>query len=211
MRTDRRHWLCALSTCAVLFAAAGCDDDGADGGLVVRLESDLALPKDLDLLRVEVTQNGQLLLQKERDLPDAYAMPLEFQITPTGDSSDVLVRAVGYKYGEPRIERSAILSVPTDRTALLTLPLRFVCLGRVNADGASSCGEEQTCRAGECGTARESSAALPIYDARALAEPGLHDAAAPECLDVMACFEGASEVDVDASLESCAATVQRPS
>src|SRR5262245_13343234 len=90
----------------------GCEDEPAHGMLVVRVESDLALPKDLDLVRLDVTRGKQSLLAKERDLYDPQSRLLEFSIPFDGDATPVDAHAVGYKAGEPQVERRAITPLP---------------------------------------------------------------------------------------------------
>ena len=88
---------CALALIASFLFA--CEDEPARGALVVRVESDLALPKDLDLVRVDVMRGKQSLLAKERDLYDPQSRLLEFTIPFDGDTTPVEAVAVGYKSG----------------------------------------------------------------------------------------------------------------
>jgi hypothetical protein len=56
--------LVASSLCA-------CEDEPASGQLIVRVDSDLALPKDLDLVRLDVTRGKQCAAKPAPRAPDA--------------------------------------------------------------------------------------------------------------------------------------------
>ena len=186
---------------AFLVAAAliACGDDSERGTLVVRVESDLALPKDLDLVRVEVTRRGETLLAKERDLFDPQSRALEFTIPSDGDSSPVRALAVGYKQGEVRVERLAITQLPRSQKRLLTLPLRYLCSGK-----QSECKADETCDQGVCTKALVRSESLPEYG-DAESERARPDANAGNCMNVVECFTEASVPAVDSG--SCSFAV----
>ena len=68
-----------------------------------------------------------------------------------------------------RVVREAIVAMPKDHTALLRMPLHWLCDGKVEPDGAdgfrSDCAEGHTCVAGACASADVDVDALPDYSA----------------------------------------------
>ena len=66
--------------CATFALACGSSNTPAPtGALDVVLLSDMALPKDLDRVRVQVTQRGRTLLKKENDVgPGELLLPAIF-------------------------------------------------------------------------------------------------------------------------------------
>ena len=216
-----RHVLRGLRLAAALLVAflSGCKVDNVpEGALVVALETDLSLPKDVDHVRLEWSQDGRLLHSEEHELGEGQMrLPSEFRVRYPGNDRPVLVRALASRAGELRIERSAITPVPRAFVGLLRLPLGYLCTGQVEGE-ESSCGPGQTCRQGECADAALSGE-LPRYDPerstrvdaqRAAADGGSVDASTADgagegCFDVASCF--ASVYDVDVALDSCAFTL----
>jgi hypothetical protein len=49
-----------------------------------------------------------------------------------------LIRAVGFKAGVARVERSVVTTVPSDFFAMLRLPLTYLCAGTAREDGSST-------------------------------------------------------------------------
>ena len=197
-----RGKLCVLG---LLGISMGCekDDSGAvHNGLVAVIESDLAVPKDLDRVSLEVMQNEQTQALVERDLTGPEkTLPQTFPLKLQG-SGDVTVTAIGYKDGTPRAQRTAIVKVPKSYVGLVRLPLNFLCEHMVTADGGSSCGEGNTCIQGLCGPAQLDNVPHyeepkpPAYDGT----QGL-DGGTSACFDAQSCFAGALPVEIER--ESC--------
>ena len=125
----------------------------AAGGLVVVVESDLAIPNDIDRITLEATQVSSTLLHEDRQAgPGHLLIPAEFAIASTGNGAPVIVHAVAYKNGAPRVERTAVTPIPGDHLGVLHIPLNYLCDGTAKQDGTSSCGDSKTCRQGTCAT-----------------------------------------------------------
>ena len=90
----------------------------------------MSIPKDIDHVRLTVRQQGQSLLQVDRDVgPKALLMPASFDVKSNGDGAPVAVQAVAYKNGQARVERDAVTPIPPDHVGELRLPLNYLCVG----------------------------------------------------------------------------------
>ena len=207
------------------FAVAGCKVDNVpEGALIVALETDLALPKDIDRVRVEWSQDGRVLHTEEQELGEGHMLlPADFRVRYPGNDRPLLIRAVAWSGKDARIERSAVTPVPHTFVGVVRLPLSFLCTGQVTAAGESSCGQDQTCRQGECSTAVLSNDEVVRFTGdsksrsnavRAAVDGGgsgldastlVGGAAEQGCFDVASCFS--SLYDVDVELETCAFTL----
>src|SRR5690349_18006858 len=90
-----------------LALSAGCSEKGEKpaGGLSVEVSTELAVPKDIDLLRFEVRRFEKALATEERIIGEGNALlPTIFQVAPTGDAQPVVIRGIALKDGEPRIQ-----------------------------------------------------------------------------------------------------------
>jgi hypothetical protein len=190
---------------ATLAAAAGCGEASksaasASGGLEIVLVSDMSIPRDIDHVRLEVTQHGKSLLHVERDVGEGeLLLPASFAVNGTGDTAPVTVQGVAYKGGDPRVERRAVTPIPSERVGLLRLALNYLCVGtaQADADGAvtSTCPDGTTCVQGSCETPKVSESSLPTYTPSDRA--GVDGGAPSGCFDVLQCFSAALPVKVD--------------
>jgi hypothetical protein len=157
------------------------------------------MPKDIDRIRFEVTQGMTLRTEDHLLGPGQFLMPAEFRLKPLGNSEPVLIRAIGYKAGIARIERSVITSIPSDFLAMVRLPLSYLCAGTARDDDTSTCGDQQTCKVGLCQSAVVEASTLPTYAPGPWsgAESGKRDPSANECFDVLSCFTQAFRVTVE--------------
>ena len=198
MRAGRIQLACSF----LMVVGMGCGKDQAkpdQGGLVVVIDTDLSLPQDLDRVHLEITQVGKSLLTQDQDLgPGHLLVPAEFRIASPGNSMPVIVRGVGFKKGEARIERSAVTPVPRDHLGLVRLPLNYLCDGTARPDGTSTCGNGLTCKQGTCRTSMVAPAELPVYSG---ADGGTGTSTVPGatggCFDVLACFADAAPATIE--------------
>jgi hypothetical protein len=202
--TYRSLWV-ALSVLSSLAACGG--DNSSAGGLVVRVESDLSMPKDFDRITLEITQSGTLLLSKDSPVGEGQLLlPAEFPIGPTAGALPVTVHGVAYSKGHPVIERTVVTPVPATHVALLHLPLNYLCLGTTHEDGSSTCGADETCNQGLCASTAAADSDLTDFDspeARAAARSAAAGGNA-KCFDVLQCMADAAKATLDAS---CSFTV----
>jgi hypothetical protein len=207
-----RRAIAFLSSCFVVCWFVACDsgEKGSEGngGLVVLLESDLSIPKDIDHVTVDVTQFGNTILHVDKDIgAGALRFPAPLRVDPTGNTRPVVIHGVASKDGTPRIERSAVTSVPTAYVAEIRLPFDYLCDGTADADGTSTCDDGQTCKLGTCDSTtvpKSEVTRLPTSPSGALVDGGFSgtsgvDGGAGNCFDVVACMQGQPTVAVNAS------------
>ena len=217
---DSRQRLAALLLgllgCALL---ASCKVDNAPaGGLVLSLETDLAVPKDIDRVELEITQEGKLIRLDEQPIGSGHTLlPTEIRLAYPGNDRPLLIRATAFHGAEARIERSSVTPVPRSWLGLVRMPLSYLCDGTALPEGGSTCGEGNTCNQGTCGSAelplddqqRYTPGAQPQKPSRNAADSGMlsgnvigdapADAAQSGCFDVSTCFAKAQLLDIDAS------------
>ncbi len=194
---------------AVLAACSKAGSLEATGALEIVLESDMSMPKDIDRMRLDVTQKGQSLLHVDREVgPGELLIPASFEVTSNGDGDPVTIQGVAYKNGQVRVERDAITPIPQGHTGELQLALNYLCVGQAetDADGGvdSTCPDGLTCVEGSCTTSTVPPSAVPTYEPGAvgganggpMGASGI-DAGASGCFDVQGCFASATAASVN--------------
>ena len=208
----------ALLAALVVGSVWGCSGDTlpAPGELMVAVTTDMALPKDFDTIHLEVLTNGQTQFANDYAVgPDGLRTPATIGLIAGKNSSiPTHIRVIarqGGEHGTARVLREAVVTVPTDRLAMLQLSVGWLCNGSakepapgevVNAD----CSDGQTCIAGSCAKAAIDASDLPDYDAKAVFGGGT-EAGGGECFDTLGCFAQARSATVDRA--SC--TIDKPS
>ncbi|XXX76402.1 hypothetical protein WMF30_53015 [Sorangium sp. So ce134] len=208
---------------AVAAAVAACAGACADQGeILLVVQTDLAVPKDVDAITVEVETDGALLFsssfpqgQGELELPGTLG------VVSRDPDKLVTARAIAWRGGTPRIVREAVTRAPEGRVAMLRLPLHWLCdglAGPAEAPAAGACrgatagdpASAETCVLGACAPATVDPGALPDYAAADVFGGGSGSGVDGRCFDVTACFEGAApaEVRVD-ELAGCSAPGDR--
>lgn len=193
---------------ALAASAMGCTPE-ADGQLMLAVQTDMSLPKDIDAIRIEVFNEGVPKFRKDYErlgtfdgeirLPGTLAL-----IAPDKPDSAITVSVsarMGGANGKVRVLRQVVTTVPQDRIASLQIPLRFVCDGSgedENGEAVSTCPEGQTCIAGSCADREIDSSTLPDYVEEDVFADG-------ECFDPATCWGFPIVTDVDASDCSIAA------
>jgi hypothetical protein len=202
----RARHAAALGLCALGLAAfaPGCSTK-VIGQIVLVIQTDLSLPKDIDTIRIEVLNEGVPKFKNDYDrlgskdgkirLPGTLA--LDAPENPTDAISIIVSARSGGKDGLVRVVREVVTTVPPGRSAELDLPIEFLCIGSgklENGNVASTCADGETCIAGKCVDAKVDSSTLPDY----LDKSALGDGS---CLDVASCFDSGAIAAVD--LASC--------
>lgn len=157
-----RRALAALSVLAMVIAPA-CKKDRDNTKIVVAVWSDLAVPTELDEIRVEVvgpTQTGT----KTFPLTGPGKLPVQLELVPLGDKNATFaVKAVGLRSLVEGVSQTARVSFVSGKALLLKLFLGRACQGK-------TCTGDYTCAQGICdqpiavGT-------LPPYDPNNLQGP----------------------------------------
>ncbi len=173
-------WLAGRASCCVLLAS--CTKGKPAGELVVVVTTDLSVPKDIDALHANVSlASGQTLLNQDSPLgPAGLRLPATLGVVAGPDTkAPVTIQVSGVRNGATRLTRQAVVTVPTDRVATLSMPLDWLCIG-------VSCRAGETCQAGACASATAVPDDLPVSGT----EGGTADAG-DACFDTTACFESA--------------------
>jgi hypothetical protein len=184
------------------------------GELVVVVQTDMSLPKDIDTIRIEVlvygapkhdeyyekigTDEGSILLPATLGLlvPDDPSTPVTVRVTARRGGRD----------GEVRVLREVVTTVPPDRIAMLPIPIQFLCDGSAKEEGGrvvTTCeNAEDTCIAGECAPKAIAAAQLANLSPEPASDVDDSAGGAPEdCFDVATCFESGAPAELD--LVSC--------
>ncbi|RYZ07129.1 MAG: hypothetical protein EOO73_13815 [Myxococcales bacterium] len=180
----------------------GCapTSEAARGQLIVSIDTDMAIPKDLSAIRVQVDvyrgNEWQPKFDREFEVAPSKGavtfLPATLAVV-AGETAEETVRVEVQglsEQGEERVLRRAITTVPADRIALLRMPLSWSCLDEL------ACDETQTCQLGRCTDATVGVEDLPSYEPEEVfggAEaPGGTDG---RCFAVESCFSESFEVE----------------
>lgn len=173
---------------AALLAAA-CTPQTGEVMLVV--QSDMELPKDVDTLRIEVSALGkpaayeydhQHLGEPSRQ---TIQLPATIGILPSEDdpSLPITVRVLGKRGGYSglvRVLNEITTTIPSDRIATLQMPVQFLCMDRIGT--SKECQPGTRCVGGACVPSGVDATSLPDYS-----EPEVFGEGS--CLSVAACFD----------------------
>jgi hypothetical protein len=192
-RARRFAWSSAVAA-GVAFVLIACGAVKQRGELMLAMQTDLELPKDVDSVRIEVTSFGKTLFAQDYPVgPDGVKIPATLGVVgdPSSPSTPVEVRVIASQSGTLRVLRNVTTTVPADRTAILRMPLAWLCWNQVTTDSTntaqSSCPTGQTCVAGECTSNLVNSDDLKDFDPAAVFG-GSGDATGGACFDTVACF-----------------------
>jgi hypothetical protein len=189
------------------------DDPKKRGQVIVSLDTDMALPDEVDNVWIQVAVRGDSLLDNSYpvgSLPTEQKIPGTLTIVGGDDpSTPITIRVAGRKLGTWRTYREIVTTVPANRTALLRMPLQWLCDGsaQLPADSAdalpgmqkpeSTCEPGYTCRAGTCQPSEVEEVMLGTYDPRLVFGGGdLPEKGA--CFDTVPCMIGGTIAEPDA-------------
>lgn len=199
----------AAALLALSFACTTTKHEPKRGELVLYLQTDLSIPKDVSSIRVEVLKTGRVQFAQTYLVGPSplLQMPATLSIVAGDDPSEpvsirILARQVPKgadgDQGVPRVLREIVTTVPPNRSALLPVTLQWLCAdGKsvvVSGDQVSNaCGEGETCIAGACETQDVDSSTLADFD------PKVTEGTAPDsgCFDVLTCLGNAPLAPVD--------------
>ena len=194
----------AIALVAAGLAQPGCgSSSSAPGGLTLVVRSDLAFPKDLEWVTVEVRDDGKPLGGPNPLFSERFPIPTsDWKIPATlgivnhhGDATPIAVRVTSGKGATARIQRDVFTTVPSDRNGELSVYLQWLSDGSADPTSPAACPAGQTNVAGTCTDAHVDGAALADYDpARVF---GAATAQQGQAFDVLSCFDAPQPVAAD--------------
>lgn len=199
---------------AAIGAVACTADDAPLSQVVVSFETDMAVPESIDTLTVAVQRRGETLLRKNYSVGSQGEARLPATLTIAAEGPPrvpVTVSVSGAKQGHWRTFRELTTVLPEGRSALLRMPVQWLCDGQLIADPSggdtpllrSTCDKGFTCRAGECDQNQIGDPdVLPAYEPAAVFG-GSEDANRGACFDTLACMQTGHAVqpDIDCTIE----------
>jgi hypothetical protein len=107
---------------------ASCSEDARIGQLVVTIQTDMAMPDQIDNVNVQVTRNtGSISYKQDFEVGAQmgdYRVPGTISLYPEdGFEGPVTVRVMGRRQNVWRTYREAVISIPNDRVAELRMPV----------------------------------------------------------------------------------------
>lgn len=215
VRTGMAAALIALGAAASAAGGAACS--GSRGQLMFVFQTDMSLPKDIDAIRLLVTVEGAVVFDEtyvKLGDEDSIKLPATLGfLTPDDPAQALHLRVIASRGGDEGVEviREVVTTVPEGRTAMLQVPVQFLCYGlaeverdaqgnvKRDASGAvvvkSSCDEGKTCVAGSCKDAAVPSDDLPDYAPAEVFGGGSGDGDGL-CFDTLDCFAEGSPAEV---------------
>jgi DNA-binding beta-propeller fold protein YncE len=197
-----RGALVAFAVLGVTGLAASCaDDPGHKGELMIVIQTDMALPKDVDRARIEVIAYGDHLhdeMYERLGSEESLKLPGTLGVLVGEDpQTPVTMRITAWQGANPRVLREAVSTVPENRLAQLRMPVQWLCDGTAvdagdgSGDVVSTCGAGKTCVAGSCVSTEVDSSELPDYDEEDVFGGGSGDGDG-SCFDTAQCMRGAT-------------------
>lgn len=213
VRMMNRRWLNWSQLFRVLLAclaltACKADDPKVRGQLMVVLQTDMSLPKDVTQVKILVKMGGKPYHDKNYIIAPGEnwkeKLPATLAVVASVDDPTprVEVTVVGLRKTEARVFAQAVTTIPEERTATLFVPIQWLCEGQVaelpkDAGYVSTCepkdGKAQACRAGTCEDVTVDEDDLEDYDPSDVFG-GADDPKDGLCFDTLKCFAESSKV-----------------
>jgi hypothetical protein len=206
----------ALGSTLVVAPACSGNKEPAPGQLMLSIQTDMAIPKDVDTVRIEVSAYGNLLFGNDYQVgASGLRIPATLALVAGKDpAAPVRIRVIARKggnNGKARVLREVVTTVPTDRIAMLRIPIHWLCDGsaveQTPGDVQSSCTQGQVCVAGTCQDPSLRVTSLETFAPEAVFGGASGPGVGGTCLDTVACFSQGQQAAVD--LATC--TVPVPS
>ncbi len=209
-----------MGLAGIVLACAPACSTKQSGQLMLALQTDMSLPKDIDRVRIEVTRadSGAEIFKKDFErlgTDKAIRLPATLGITAPEDvSAAVKVRIIATQGSDDSVQvlREIVTTIPTDRAATLPITLEFLCNGsgeaerdqnnKVKRDASgvvlvkSTCPDKQTCVAGLCAPSEVPSQDLPDYVEADVFGGGTGNGDGV-CFDTSRCFTNGADVVLD--------------
>jgi hypothetical protein len=196
--------------------ATGCERDiDRPGQLIVTIDTDMALPDQVDHLYVRVQVRGDTKFENDYQVGSRTeaAIPATLNLVSYSESSEpVTVKIAGSKATDEGISwrtyREATMTIPQDRIARLHMPIQWLCKGQAESANQtdsplekprakSTCDDGYACRAGRCEKVQVDSKRLPDYAPEDVFGGG-KTAEEGSCFDTLGCMAQGRTVTPDA-------------
>ncbi len=196
------HVVRALLACMAL-TACKADEPPVRGQLMVVLQTDMSLPKDVTQVKILVKRGGKPYHDKNYIIAPGEnwvsKLPATLAVVAAVDdpTPPVEVTVVGLRKAEARVFAQAVTTIPERRTATLFVPIQWLCEGQVrslpqDAGYVSTCepkgGDAYACRAGTCENVEVEEGDLKDYDPSDVFG-GADDPKEGLCFETVDCFE----------------------
>ena len=227
-RITRSAFLACVAATTIAAASSGCTADTVtQGELILAVQTDMSLPKDVDEVRIEVTSFGNIVFKNRYPVgAGGLRIPATLGILPGANARAlVTIRVIAMQRGKPRMLREVVTTVPASRLATLRLPIQWLSDGSAKVQGSdtstdggtsfrslhpaagevgdeiieSTCPSEQTNIAGDCVDWNIDSDTLPDYSAEDVFGGGKEDGTGGSCFDTLGCMSSAVTVEPDGS------------
>lgn len=202
------HRTAALGFFVVAGAAPSCAAPPAPGEVMMVVETDMSLPKDVDTVKIEVLVRGDVRHSAtftKLGGQDSVKIPASLGII-IGEESDpttpVTVKVTAKQNETPRVLSEAVTTVPESRIAALRMPIQWLCWDQVQVDGngdaQTTCPVGKTCVAGSCVDKKIDSSKLEDFRREDVFGGGTGTGDG-SCFDVGNCFVGSTDAPVNLS------------
>ncbi len=217
MKRSTRPMTVAFGVLPIAFALSCSKQLPPPGELVVAVSTDVSIPKDIDTIRMQVLSNGAFVYDNAFAVfpgEDGVKIPVTLGVVAGSDpTAKVVVRVMAISHNVALVLREATVQVPTDRTALLQLPLQWLSYHSAAdphpADPKASdptlddiveatCKANETEVAGHCVSDAVDESKLPDFEPASVFGGGGADGGGT-CFDTIACFPSAAAVALDMS------------
>jgi hypothetical protein len=206
-----------LGVAAALAGLGGCSSqtDKPVGELVISVQTDMQIPKDVSAVGVKVTSGGTTRFAQWYDVgtdPDDLKIPATLGLVAGDNPADtVTIQVMGRSENKLRTLRQVVTTVPGDRAALLRMPIHWLCDGSasqpddIDAIGDTTfdtvCSPGQSCLGGTCVDDAVDSSTLPNYQPEQVFG-GAKGPGAGTCFDTSTCF-ATGQTESDYRLSDC--------
>jgi hypothetical protein len=182
--------------------ACKADDPPVRGQLMVILQTDMSLPKDVTQVKILVKRGGtpyhdkNYIIAPGEDWVTKLPATLAVVASVEDPTPRVEVTVVGLRRAEARVFAQAVTTIPERRTATLFVPIQWLCEGQVrelprDAGYVSSCepkgNDVYACRAGTCENVTVDEEDLDDYDPSDVFG-GADDPKNGLCFETVECF-----------------------
>ena len=170
-------------------SGAACSDPGE---IVLVVQTDMNIDKDIDKVRIEVlTGDGAVALRGEYgtdkgDLKLPGTLGIRSSLNP---EQELTIRVSGELDGAVRVVRDVRTTLPGSGVVMLRAPLQWLC-------DSAECPGQGTCIAGSCASSGITSSTLQPYAAADVFGGGSGSGSGVdgECFDTVQCFSGAKDI-----------------